>query len=397
MPEELRGAERVRAAEARDLERCLARPELVLERLGDDRPVDDQNEGIGDAAAGSRQRRLRVEAREPRWPVGVSVRRRRSSRLDSAARFRGGDVAGGERRRPGEGEPARPVGAVETAADERRAVCAGGEGRGSLPDLHVAEGVVTRRRGRCARRRARTRGTPALAPAARASAPRHAAAIRESRTGVYRRRCAACRPPRSIRADGRERERPAAPGRRRRLRAGRLLRGRRAARRRRPGRGRHDRAPADAVGARPARRRARPSEDQVGLARVREDRRAARLPLPRQRRGRARPRPRRTRPASTTRSIYAVGAQTDRRLGIPGEDLPGSWAATEFVAWYNGHPDYQDLEFDLDGRARGRDRERQRRGRRRAHARAHARGARADRHDRRRDRRDRGAGIRRRS
>jgi ferredoxin/flavodoxin---NADP+ reductase len=46
--------------------------------------------------------------------------------------------------------------------------------------------------------------------------------------------------------------------------------------------------------------------------------------------------------------IYAVGAQTDRRMGIPGEDLPGSWAATEFVAWYNGHPDYCDLEFDLD-------------------------------------------------
>jgi ferredoxin/flavodoxin---NADP+ reductase len=45
--------------------------------------------------------------------------------------------------------------------------------------------------------------------------------------------------------------------------------------------------------------------------------------------------------------IYAVGAQTDRRMDIPGEDLPGSWAATEFVAWYNGHPDYPDLEFDL--------------------------------------------------
>jgi ferredoxin--NADP+ reductase len=45
--------------------------------------------------------------------------------------------------------------------------------------------------------------------------------------------------------------------------------------------------------------------------------------------------------------LYTVGAQTDRRLGIPGEDLPGSWAATEFVAWYNGHPDYQHLEFDL--------------------------------------------------
>jgi ferredoxin--NADP+ reductase len=46
--------------------------------------------------------------------------------------------------------------------------------------------------------------------------------------------------------------------------------------------------------------------------------------------------------------LYAVGAQTDRRLGIPGENLPGSWAATELVAWYNGHPDYQQLEFDLD-------------------------------------------------
>jgi ferredoxin--NADP+ reductase len=46
--------------------------------------------------------------------------------------------------------------------------------------------------------------------------------------------------------------------------------------------------------------------------------------------------------------VYAVGAQTDRRLGIPGEDLPGSWPATEFVAWYNGHPDYPDLQFDLD-------------------------------------------------
>jgi ferredoxin/flavodoxin---NADP+ reductase len=45
--------------------------------------------------------------------------------------------------------------------------------------------------------------------------------------------------------------------------------------------------------------------------------------------------------------LYAVGAQTDRHLGIAGEDLPGSWAATEFVAWYNAHPDFQDLEFDL--------------------------------------------------
>jgi ferredoxin/flavodoxin---NADP+ reductase len=48
--------------------------------------------------------------------------------------------------------------------------------------------------------------------------------------------------------------------------------------------------------------------------------------------------------------LYAVGAQTDRRMGIPGEDLPGSWPATEFVAWYNGHPDFQHLEFDLSAK-----------------------------------------------
>jgi len=51
-----------------------------------------------------------------------------------------------------------------------------------------------------------------------------------------------------------------------------------------------------------------------------------------------------------TAVIYATGAQTDKSLGIPGEDLPGSWAATEFVAWYNGHPDYRGLEFDLSAK-----------------------------------------------
>ena len=44
---------------------------------------------------------------------------------------------------------------------------------------------------------------------------------------------------------------------------------------------------------------------------------------------------------------FATGAQTDRRLDIPGEDLKHSHPATEFVAWYNGHPDYRDLQFDL--------------------------------------------------
>jgi ferredoxin--NADP+ reductase len=51
-----------------------------------------------------------------------------------------------------------------------------------------------------------------------------------------------------------------------------------------------------------------------------------------------------------TAVVYATGAQTDKSLGIPGEDLPGSWAATEFVAWYNGHPDYRALKFDLSTR-----------------------------------------------
>lgn len=45
--------------------------------------------------------------------------------------------------------------------------------------------------------------------------------------------------------------------------------------------------------------------------------------------------------------IFAVGAQADRRMGIPGEDLVNSLPATAFVGWYNGHPDYRDLPIDL--------------------------------------------------
>ena len=47
--------------------------------------------------------------------------------------------------------------------------------------------------------------------------------------------------------------------------------------------------------------------------------------------------------------VYAVGTGDDNRLGIPGEDRPGSHSATEFVAWYNGHPDYHGHQFDLSG------------------------------------------------
>ena len=46
--------------------------------------------------------------------------------------------------------------------------------------------------------------------------------------------------------------------------------------------------------------------------------------------------------------VYAVGAQSDRRLGIPGEDLAGSHAALRFVGWYNAHPGFRTEAFDLD-------------------------------------------------
>ncbi len=45
--------------------------------------------------------------------------------------------------------------------------------------------------------------------------------------------------------------------------------------------------------------------------------------------------------------IFACGAESDRKLGIPGESLSGSHTATEFVGWYNGHPDYRNHAFDL--------------------------------------------------
>jgi ferredoxin--NADP+ reductase len=45
--------------------------------------------------------------------------------------------------------------------------------------------------------------------------------------------------------------------------------------------------------------------------------------------------------------LYAIGTAGDRRLQIPGEDLHGSYGAAAFVAWYNGHPDYAELRFDL--------------------------------------------------
>ncbi|HEY4105695.1 MAG TPA: FAD-dependent oxidoreductase [Polyangiaceae bacterium] len=45
--------------------------------------------------------------------------------------------------------------------------------------------------------------------------------------------------------------------------------------------------------------------------------------------------------------VFATGSASDKRLGVPGEDLPGSAPATAFVGWYNGHPDFQSQRFDL--------------------------------------------------
>ncbi len=45
--------------------------------------------------------------------------------------------------------------------------------------------------------------------------------------------------------------------------------------------------------------------------------------------------------------VYSTGAPADRKLGVPGEDLPGVVAARNFVGWYNGHPDFRDRTFDL--------------------------------------------------
>ncbi|MFB6848959.1 FAD-dependent oxidoreductase [Streptomyces sp. NPDC056373] len=49
--------------------------------------------------------------------------------------------------------------------------------------------------------------------------------------------------------------------------------------------------------------------------------------------------------------VYCMGAATDRHLGIPGEDLPGSWSATQFVSWYSAHPDAVDAGFLRNARS----------------------------------------------
>ena len=98
---------------------------------------------------------------------------------------------------------------------------------------------------------------------------------------------------------------------------------------------------------------------------VRRDRGAARVPLPARRRGRPRRHATTELAAALRRRRLRRRRRADRRLGIPGEDLPGSLTATDLVGWYNGHPDRQDLARPARPRAGGRDRQRQRRARRR--------------------------------
>ena len=114
------------------------------------------------------------------------------------------------------------------------------------------------------------------------------------------------------------------------------------------GRGRHVRAAADAVGPRPRsawRRTTRTSRPSRRCSRRWRSGPASGSSATSRSARTCRPT---TCARTTTRSIWSVGAQADRRMGIPGEDLPGSLAATAFVAWYNGHPDYADLDVDLD-------------------------------------------------
>ena len=96
-----------------------------------------------------------------------------------------------------------------------------------------------------------------------------------------------------------------------------------------------------------ARRRPRPSEDQVGDPRLREDRGARRLPLLRQRRGRPRHHRRRARRALPRGDLRLRRRRPTASSGSRARTCPAAHAATEFVAWYNAHPDFADHEFDL--------------------------------------------------
>ena len=146
-------------------------------------------------------------------------------------------------------------------------------------------------------------------------------------------------------------------------------------------------------------RRARPPEDQVGHARLREDRAAqAGLPLLRRRRARRATSRARSCSSATTRSSTRSARADDNRLGIPGEDRPGSLRRHRVRRLVQRPPGRAPTRSSTSSaRARRRDRQRQRGDRRRADARARPRRARGHRHRRPRDRGVRAAPASRRS
>ena len=113
---------------------------------------------------------------------------------------------------------------------------------------------------------------------------------------------------------------------------------------------RHAGDAADAVGSGALRRRARSPEDQVDQQAVREDALTTRASASSATSSSAST----CRPAELAERydavVYAVGAQSDRPLDIPGEDLPGSVAAVDFVGWYNAHPHFEEMSPDLSRR-----------------------------------------------
>ena len=117
----------------------------------------------------------------------------------------------------------------------------------------------------------------------------------------------------------------------------------------------------------PLRRRARPPVDQGGVQALREGRAHRQRPLRRQCLRRPRRLGRRSCSTSTTPSSSPPARRTTARSASPASDLPGVIGSAAFVGWYNGHPDFADLDPPLDVAARGGDRQRQCRARRRPH------------------------------
>ena len=113
--------------------------------------------------------------------------------------------------------------------------------------------------------------------------------------------------------------------------------------------GRHVRPPAHPLGPGARRRGARPPEHQGRQPRLREDRRRTRSSASTATSSSAATSRTTTCTTATTRSSTRWAPRPTAAWASPARTCPGSWAATEFVAWYNGHPDYRDLEFDLSG------------------------------------------------